>query len=84
MHIEATAAKTAIRLQDLGNFKTAKSGHRNIMGMFDIDSPRWNYMGKAINFEMPVDIIYPYRTDLQNDKVKVQGELSIYTDGSKS
>uniref|UniRef100_T1GBY7 Uncharacterized protein n=1 Tax=Megaselia scalaris TaxID=36166 RepID=T1GBY7_MEGSC len=76
---EATAAKSAIRLQNLGHFKTAKSVHRNILKMSEIGSPLSDYMGKAINFEEPVDV-----TDLHNVKVEVQGELPIYTDGSKS
>ena len=43
--------------------------------MFDIGSPRSDYMGKAINFEEPVDVIYSDRTDWHNGKVEVQGEL---------
>uniref|UniRef100_T1GUZ1 CAP-Gly domain-containing protein n=1 Tax=Megaselia scalaris TaxID=36166 RepID=T1GUZ1_MEGSC len=51
--------KNIRRLQDLGHFKTSKSGHRNMLRMFDIGRPRWDYMGKAINFEKTVDVIYP-------------------------
>ena len=80
LFIASVAAKSAVRLYLLGHFKQRGSGHRSI----EIGNLNSDYRGKTLNFSKTTQTFFPSREDWQLGLVEMQGEIAVYTDGSKT
>ena len=83
LFIEGIAYNSALRLKSLGLFR-ARTGktHSNILG--SLRTLNSDFMAKEISFEHMVATQIPDRELWSRDQVIREGELEVYTDGSKT
>lgn len=80
---QGSAAKSGIRLQASGFWKSRPYGHANVLSLFDIDKVGiTDYIIPSQNFDRNFKVSFPGRSEWEHG-IPIPNSIPIYTDGSK-
>ena len=83
MHIKETAAKSALRLSQTLNIKENR-GHIRIFTNYVGERTDSDYIISQTFFDNKVEVEFPSREQWEYNRVNINNEICIYTDGSKT